>query len=185
MVEKRVAVGKALISRRNFVVGLTFALPVALRSATDMASAFADVTATAPPPSNFMAISRLLTGHPEIADDLGPLAWSALVRRDKGFAAAFTRLADAIGSEKLTELAQYPQSRIAQDPALKATAVDIVSAWYLGVVGQVTPYTEGADFITYTGALMWRPTYDVTVIPSYSRAGPGFWGEKPASLATD
>jgi hypothetical protein len=70
---------------------------------------------------------------------------------------------------------------------MKALAVSIVSGWYLGYTG--TPVglavKDDTQFITYSGALMFEPTRDVTVIPTYARAGTDYWAAAPASIATD
>jgi len=64
----------------------------------------------------------------------------------------------------------------ALDPAAKATATTIVSAWYLGVVGE----PADAELITYAEALMYRPTRGILPIPTYG-PGPNNWGPKPDS----
>ncbi|TCQ99415.1 sugar dehydrogenase complex small subunit [Neorhizobium sp. JUb45] len=176
------------LSRRNLLKALTYSVPAAWLATGSLTAsgALAQVAATAKAPADFMRISRLLTGHPEIDDTLADMAWSALVRRDDGFEAAYASLVQAIQVADLQEFTDLPQSPAMSDPAHKAAAVSLISAWYLGRVGEVLERAEpGPDFITYTGALMWRPTLDVTVLPTYARAGPGYWAAAPASLATD
>ncbi|WP_121040459.1 sugar dehydrogenase complex small subunit [Stenotrophomonas rhizophila] len=130
-------------------------------------------------PKGFLEASRLLTGHP-IQPPMAEEAWAALCSREKGFEARFAKLDAALRQGKLTTMAGWQQSPVFADAALKVTALAIVSAWYLGVVGEVMDRSEdGPAFITYEGALMWRPTMDVTVIPTYARGGPGFWKDKP------
>jgi len=60
------------------------------------------------------------------------------------------------------------------DAALRQTLTQIVSAWYLGIVG------NGADveLISYSQALMYRPTHGALIIPTYG-GGPGSWGPLP------
>ena len=57
----------------------------------------------------------------------------------------------------------------------------IVSAWYLGYTG--TPISLRAEddtgFVTFTKALMYEPTMDATVRPTYARAGINYWVEPP------
>lgn len=184
----KAALPPAGVSRRHLLKALTYSVPAAwlLTGSLSASGALAQVVATAKAPTDFMSTSRLLTGHPEIDDSLADMAWSALTKREENFAAAYASLVDAITSEGLKDFAALPQSAIMASPPLKATAVSLVSAWYLGRVGEVLDRAEpGPDFITYTGALMWRPTIDVTVLPTYARAGPGYWAAAPASLATD
>ena len=67
------------------------------------------------------------------------------------------------------------------NPALRETAATIVSAWYLGYTGTPIPLRAEDDtgFVTFTGALMYEPTMDATVRPSYARAGLNYWVEPP------
>lgn len=62
------------------------------------------------------------------------------------------------------------------DPNVTKTASKIVSAWYLGVVGD----PEDAELITYEQSLMYRPTKGLLPIPTYG-PGPNAWGPKPGS----
>lgn len=173
-------------SRRSFLKGMTFLLPAAWLLKAGTGGAYAQVTATASAPPDFMEISKLLTGHPEIDDGLADLAWSALVRREEGFAQSYDQLSAAITGGALSRFEDLPQSAVMTDPALKGTAVALIYAWYLGRVGEVLERGEpGPDFISYTGALMWRPTIDATLIPTYAQGGPGHWATPPATLATD
>ncbi|WDS34960.1 sugar dehydrogenase complex small subunit [Pseudoxanthomonas sp.] len=175
------------LPRRKFLVTALWgigAVSVATSATWSWAQA---VSATDTPraPASFIAVSRLLTGH-TIDASLADRGWAAISARETDFAQRFSQLEAAITRAGLTDMQGWSGSAIAADPALKATALAIVSAWYLGVVGQVKDRAEdGPAFITYEGALMWRPTLDVTVIPTYARGRPGFWKDKPASVATD
>ena len=163
-------------SRRGFVKALTFSLPVAwlMKEGLLASGAYSAVAPSATAPGDFMRTSRLLTGHDEIDDALADMAWSALVKRDQGFGAAYAKLTAAIKEEGLGDFQNLPQAAFLKHPDLKATTVALVYAWYLGRVGEVQDRSEdGPEFVTYTGALMWRPTLDVTVIPTYSRGRPG------------
>jgi hypothetical protein len=53
------------------------------------------------------------------------------------------------------------------EQALRKTLNQIVSAWYLGIVGART--------FAYAGALMYRSTADVLSPPSYVHGGPLHW----------
>lgn len=173
-------------SRRTFLAFGALGACSLMLAASPRASAWskANVSINATP-EGFLPISRLLTGH-AIDHSLAERGWSAITSREQDFPARFAALENAVGREGLVDMQHWSQTSIAADPALKATALAIVSAWYLGVVGDVKDRAEdGPSFITYEGALMWRPTLDVTVIPTYSRGRPGFWKEKPASTPTD
>ncbi|WP_438381388.1 sugar dehydrogenase complex small subunit [Asaia sp. BMEF1] len=138
-------------------------------------------------PSDFLRMSRLLTGSSELDSGLAPRVWQALMAKDAGFAAHYRQLSDALSARSVTSWADYVASDLREQATIHAIAVALVGAWYLGRVGPMLPRSETGTpaFITYEGALMWRSTRDVTVIPSYARGGPGFWAEAPLSLATD
>ncbi len=61
----------------------------------------------------------------------------------------------------------------------KASALRIISAWYLGVVEDA----PGAKVIAYELALMFKPTSDVMTIPTYSISRPNGWGAAAPPLS--
>lgn len=173
------------VDRRTLIVGGLVATPVALAGSTLLwatRSSAAGEGSKVVAPTEFLALSQILVGARQLDATLATPAWAALVLREKDFPARFTALHKAIEAAGLRDMTQWSASSVAADPALKATAVAIVSAWYLGVVGAVQDRGDnGPAFITYTGALMWAPTIDVTVIPTYARGRPGFWAAKPVT----
>lgn len=182
--ERRVLLASAAYFPALALTGAAFAAPelaVAQDSGAQVASVAAGIGHAgdrATPPARFFDLSKTLTGHPELNPALQGPAWRALVAREPNFPEHFAQLSAALPGSSL--------SALASDPTLKAVAMAVIGAWYLGRVGEVKPRSEdGPAFITYTGALMWRPTVDVTVIPTYSRGGPGHWASAPASLASD
>ncbi|GBQ11409.1 membrane bound FAD containing D-sorbitol dehydrogenase [Swaminathania salitolerans LMG 21291] len=138
-------------------------------------------------PPDFLALSQLLTGHDDLDTSIALRVWEALLGKDPEFSGRYERLARAVVARRLRDHAAYRASDLPRDALLHGTAVAIVGAWYLGRVGPMKPRseTDTPAFITYEGALMWRPTIDATVIPTYARGGPGFWAEPPATLQTD
>lgn len=172
--------------RRTILGTALFGIPGAWLASRSLGVLQAAPAASARAPDDFTTVSRLLTGHPEIDVHIADAAWSALIQRETDFGSRFEQLSSALSQAPVQDFHQLKGSTVLSDAALKATAVQIVGAWYLGRVGNVNPRSEdGPAFVTYTGALMWRPTLDVTVLPSYVRGKPGFWAEKPASVATD
>lgn len=115
--------------------------------------------------SPFMTVSRLVS-----ADTLSLTTGQALYEALKGKAAfdanlnALAKLAAAPGMTIETLASQLDDTR---QHALRDTLNEIVSAWYLGIVGGRT--------YAYESALMYRPTADVLSPPSYVRAGPLSW----------
>lgn len=171
------------IDRRRFVAGLAAAWPAAWLAGGLGGGALAEVAATGDAPASFMSRSRLLTGHDEIRDEVAPLAWAALSRRHPDFDDRYRKLDAALDRDGVDGFAAIASSGPMSDPALKETAMAIIGAWYLGRVGKVEVFSETAStFVTFADALMWAPTVDVTVVPTYSRAGPGHWAEPPKGV---
>lgn len=80
----------------------------------------------------------------------------------------------------------WPEFRVAH-PEASDIALSIIAAWYLGYAGAPkTDATEdNAQFVTYENALMFRPTVDATVIPSYARGRTNYWAEPPSTIGQD
>ena len=136
-------------------------------------------------PQDFIHVSSVLTGHRDLDPALAPRVWSGLVSKDDGFPARYAMLCKALAAHEIRSWPDYAASGLKAHKALHDVAVGIVGAWYLGRVGPMLPRseTDTPAFITYEGAMMWRPTLDVTVIPSYARGGPGFWALPPSPSA--
>jgi fructose 5-dehydrogenase small subunit len=140
-------------------------------------------SASAPPaPPSFLAVSNFVTSAD--LDDATAVqrAWEQLCALDAGFAQAVERLHTAITQSGAKTMAQWLATPVIHDAALMATARTITSAFYLGYTGdpdsQAPHDTNG--FVTFTGALMWRPTIDATIIPTYARGGTDYWVKPPA-----
>jgi hypothetical protein len=123
----------------------------------------------------FLRVSRVLTGKSDLDPAIAARTLDAMTARDAQFATRFMALAKAVDSAGLHDLTDFERTAIAADPALKQTAVEIVSAWYLGVVGE----GETAKLVTYEDALMFRPTRDVTAPPATGGSEFGSWSAKP------
>ncbi|OCJ08020.1 hypothetical protein A6U87_12255 [Rhizobium sp. AC44/96] len=122
----------------------------------------------------FTRLSEFLTGY-QLDPVLGARYLAALVKRSQTFPADVTALQRAVTQSGATDMDAF-LALPALDPAAKATATTIVSAWYLGVVGE----PADAELITYAEALMYRPTRGILPIPTYG-PGPNNWGPKPDS----
>lgn len=135
----------------------------------------------------FYQISLFLTGHNDLDRALSNRALTALIASDAAFPAKLQDLQQALAVEKISDSSLLRTSQIGEDDALMATAKMIVSAWYLGYAGEPASHgmEDNAHFITYSGALMYRPTMDATVIPSYARGAPSYWVNPPASIKQD
>ncbi len=134
------------------------------------------------PPATFVAMSRFVTGSDLVDDAAITRAWAQLVALDAGFPAAVAQLAGAVDKAGLKTMTEFLASPLGKDAALLNTARTLTSAWYLGYTGTFASHASKDDtgFVTFAGALMWRPTIDATVIPTYSRGATDYWIDPPA-----
>ncbi|MBO9686767.1 MAG: hypothetical protein J7598_09145 [Mitsuaria chitosanitabida] len=142
------------------------------------ATASAAGDAAALPAADFLRLSVFLTGGQPLDATLAGRYQAALAKRDPQFGDSTRALLTLIASSKAATIDQLLEAPELKD-TLRALTTRIVSAWYLGIVGQ----DADAELISYAEALMYRPTKDVLVVPTYG-AGPDSWGEQPASPAT-
>lgn len=151
--------------------------------------AYAQLPAQASPAelAQFLSLSELLTCRKSLPADVSARLYASLAAGDQTFAARHTSLVKSLADAGIDDMSKFKNSAVDQNPALKALVMQIVSGWYLGYSG--TPGPEAAidnvSFITYTGALMYQPTRDVTVIPTYARGATNYWSQPPASITHD
>ncbi|TBW09351.1 hypothetical protein E0E52_07990 [Azotobacter chroococcum] len=114
--------------------------------------------------ATFMELSRHLTGRNDLDAKVGQSLHETLVKRDAAFAARLGELQGKLG--------KTPQglSEKAQDAARQ-----ILSAWYLGMVG--SDYT--ATVVSYPDALMFKAAGGVIKPRAFCFGMPGSWAEKP------
>ncbi len=128
--------------------------------------------------TGFLRLSEFLTGGQPLAAGLATRYEASLARLDPKFTAAAAELQRYVNDAKASHIDELLARPDLSEP-LRKTITQIVSAWYLGIVNNDTD----VELISYADALMYRPTADVLVIPSYG-GGPDSWGEKPANLST-
>lgn len=135
---------------------------------------------------SFLQLSQVLTNRPTLDAVTGGRALANLSAEDKGFSAQASALFAAITAAKFTDMRAF-NTFIAGHEALRPVAMKIISAWYLGYTGHPSgnSFDDNARFVSYAGALMYQPTIDATVVPSYSRGHTNYWAHPPATLATD
>ena len=118
--------------------------------------------------NDFLRVSAFLVHRP-VSPILGQRYFEALTRHDPQF------------SQKLSALSAFLQQRnfghvddflaaTGPDNADWQTARTLISAWYSGVVGEGSQL----ELIAYADALMYLPTRDVLVVPTYG-GGPFYW----------
>jgi len=159
-------------SRRSLLRGsVTLGLAAMLGGLTPLQSVFAaEVSA-----GDFIALSQFLISRP-VNPVLASRYQAALAKRAPNFAGnviALKALIDAQGYKHVDEYLAQAQP----DASLRATATSIISAWYLGIVGE----PADAELISYSEAVMYQPTHGILAIPTYG-GGPASWGPKPAVI---
>jgi hypothetical protein len=119
-----------------------------------------------------VALCRFLCGWPSLDPRLVARAFAALTAADRDFAARAEALRLAIANAGIPDVHTFRDSPLYDDPSHRATALALLGAFYLGIVGN----GDAAQLISYEGSLMFASTQDVTPIPSYACGGPGYWG---------
>lgn len=121
----------------------------------------------------FLRVSMFVTGQYDLDQQTSSRFFAALSRRDAAFAAKIDALLAHVDQAKFDNMDAFLAATPA-DAALLATATSVVSAWYLGIVGDAAD----AELITYADALMYRPTRGILAVPTYG-PGPLAWGARP------
>ncbi|AEI37367.1 MAG: sugar dehydrogenase complex small subunit [Zymomonas mobilis subsp. pomaceae] len=172
-------------NRRQFLKVAGFSAGTAIAAGT--APLLAQDNNDKPLRDQFYSLSTFLTGHNDLDRGLSDRTWDALLAVDSDFSVKSQALRQAIAAAAITDSSLLRLSAIGQDDALMTTAKTIISAWYLGYVGTPAGHAmeDNARFISYSSALMYRPTLDATVIPSYARGGPSYWVNPPATIKQD
>lgn len=137
-------------------------------------------------PSEFISLSETLTVRKSLDPIIADRAWKDLTAEDQAFPLHAAMLARLIANESFSDMRQF-QNFVSKHPEAKSTAMKIISAWYLGYTGTPAMHSavDDARFVAYAGALMYEPTADATVVPSYSRGHTNYWSEPPASIKND
>ncbi|PUA17927.1 sorbitol dehydrogenase family protein [Glaciimonas sp. PCH181] len=167
-----------LLKRRNLLLlaGASFAV-LSMPRWLQQASAQSTTVITPKIPAadsqqqrDFLALSVLLTARPKLNSRTSARTYAALSAQLVEF------------EKQSADLWQFAQTQQIKDVDALVAAVEsnadlskvlhqIVSAWYLGVVG------NGAQgqVIAFEQALMFDPVRDAVVVPTYCRAAPGYW----------
>lgn len=164
-------------SRRTFLIAAARVTGCVVAAATlpvlaRRAMAAPDTTATR---AAFLALSAFVTGRTDLDAVTGERFHAALARRLPGFDTQVATLLAQVRTQRFADMDAFLAATPAPSP-LRATATHVVSAWYLGIVGEAAD----AELITYAGALMYRPTRGILAVPTYG-PGPLAWGPKPSA----
>ncbi|QOW20589.1 hypothetical protein INQ41_06195 [Lysobacter ciconiae] len=160
------------LGRRRFLAVSALAASVAVAVGASPGLAQGVVAATEVDP-DFVELSRFLTARPELDARIVARAHQGLTQAHTGFAAQWAALDRAISGAKLADVDAFAASDLYGDPALRGTAMAIISAFYLGQVGQ----GDDATLVSFEKALMFQPTEGIIVIPTYALGGPNYWDD--------
>lgn len=160
-----------LLSRRSLLRG---SVTLGVTAMISGLMPWQSVMAAAQSDADFIALSQFLVSRP-VNPVLAARYYAALEKRAPNFFTNVIALKQLIGERVFKHVDEYLALTDA-DPSLKATATSIISAWYLGVVGE----PADAQMISYSEAMMYQPTHGILIIPTYG-GGPNSWGPKPAA----
>jgi hypothetical protein len=122
----------------------------------------------------FLALSAILAGRPSLDLALGTRLHEALAVDDPGFPAATRALLALIGERQVDPM-QLQALLDGEHSPLALLPRRIVSAWYLGIVGE----GEHARCVAFETALTAAVVADVLKPPTYCYGVYGSWARKP------
>lgn len=160
------------ISRRTLLLG-----SFAFGSMGIFASEGLSDTPKASDATDFLILSEFLTGRKNLNRTLAKRYYLGLREQFHDLPAQIRNLSQEIrasGAQTMDDYLNRPPSPTAQN-----TAKTIVSAWYLGVIGE----NPKKSMIAYSDALMFQAVAGALVVPSYG-AGPLAWGHRPEPIMT-
>ena len=160
------------VSRRSLLRGsVTLGLAALVGSVTPWQSVFAAQASH----EDFLLLSQFLVSRP-LNPVLAARYYAALDKRAPNFSTNVIALKQLIDAQGFKHVDDY-LAQASPDASLKTTAVSIVSAWYLGIVGE----PADAELVSYSLALMYQPTHGILAIPTYG-GGPASWGPQPTAI---
>ena len=155
-------------SRRLLLIGLVSAYTASLVPwAMAQEAANADEGA-------FIAVSAILVGRQSLDAAHAGRLYAALVEDDPGFPADARALLDLIEQSRIDPL-QLQKALDDADSPLKHVPWRIVTAWYMGIVGD----GANARALAFETALNAQAVADVLRPPSYAYGAHGSWTQKP------
>jgi hypothetical protein len=122
----------------------------------------------------FLALSAILVGRQSLDATQAKRLFSALVTDDPGFPVAAKSLLDTIEQRKIDPM-QLQKILDDEDSPLKLVPRRIVTAWYMGIVGDGAK----ARCLAFETALNAQAVADVLKPPTYAYGAYGSWARKP------
>lgn len=163
------------MNRREFLAFLASAPPLIAVGAN---TAWADASV---PPADIQKVSEVLLGRAPLDPGVIARVGEVLARRDTNFAPRLAALAKAVGDAGPADRERVVATLSEADAA---TAIEVISPWYLGYVGSPSTVkaADDSEFVTFLDAVMYEPTADNLIRPTYARAGGDYWAEVPAGV---
>lgn len=154
--------------------------------------AFAAQPSTDISSQDFLQLSKFLVGRAHLDEIVAGRALSGLTTNDPDFPEKASALWAALRAENFADMSRFNEFST-RHPEMRATSIAIISAWYLGYCGKYDGHAvpavghpvDNAQYVAYAAALMYAPTIDATVIPSYSRGRTNYWFYPPKTIARD
>ena len=123
----------------------------------------------------FLALSAILAGRQSLDSAQAQRLYAGLVADDPGFPAAAQSLLDMIEKRKIDPM-QLQKMLDDEKSPLKELPLRIVTAWYMGIVGDGAK----ARCLAFETALNAEAVADVLRPPTYAYGVYGSWTSKPA-----
>lgn len=180
------------LSRRRWILGTAGVMVAGIGSQMLGGGVFATLAHAAPPlasavtmPDSFMALSKQLTGMDTLEPHLAQALYSWLHQSQNNQSSNNAQLdtqLDALSSLITTHKNvvgdDLHQLLAAQPAELAQLYQQLVSGWYLGVVGQ--PGSQKC--IGFENIVSYQLLKNNLLPPSYAPGEPNFWVNKPAAL---
>lgn len=122
----------------------------------------------------FLALSAILVGRQSLDTAQAERLYAALVADDPGFPAAATALLGTIEERRIDPM-QLQKLLDDENSPLATVPRRIVTAWYLGIVGD----GAGARALAFETALNAQVVADVLKPPTYAYGPYGSWARQP------
>lgn len=162
------------MKRRDFLTALVLTPPILSLQTNPLFALSSDK-------SLILHVSEVLTGRAPLDSAIANRVEKLLLQKDPKFNQRLEVLGKNIGDAQVKDRDKVIASLSENDVN---TAIEIIRPWYLGFTG--TPSTshmeDDAEFVTFLSALMYEPTADNTVRPSYARDGRDYWGKTPTGV---
>lgn len=126
--------------------------------------------------SDFMQLSAFATGHKNLDLSIGSALLLAFEAQKHDFSTQIKALREHITKNNYQDVEALDAAM--KDDPLHPTLLQIIRAWYSGVIEDGT----NVKVYAFEKALMYQPSRDVVVIPTYAHNGPNYWVSEPASV---